>query len=73
MRMDFDELGTVAFDEIRHHIETGERQDLRVLPSVLIERESTAPPRTATPYRGSRTGPTEPCADQHGMSVAIRV
>ncbi|MFD3443216.1 LacI family DNA-binding transcriptional regulator [Microbacteriaceae bacterium 4G12] len=45
MRMDFDELGTVAFDMIRHHIEKGERLDLRVLPSVLIERESTAPLR----------------------------
>jgi DNA-binding LacI/PurR family transcriptional regulator len=47
MRMDFDALGTVAFDMIRQHIETGERLDLRVLPSVLIERESTAPPRAA--------------------------
>ena len=46
MRMDFNELGTVAFAMIRHHIETGERVDLTVLPSVLIERESTAPPRS---------------------------
>jgi DNA-binding LacI/PurR family transcriptional regulator len=46
MRMDFDELGTVAFDMIRHHIETGERVDLKVLPSTLVVRESTAsPPR----------------------------
>jgi DNA-binding LacI/PurR family transcriptional regulator len=45
MRMDFIELGTVAFGMIRHHIETGERVDLTVLPSVLIERESTAPLR----------------------------
>jgi DNA-binding LacI/PurR family transcriptional regulator len=46
MRMDFDALGTVAFDAIRRRIETGERTDLRVLPSVLIERESTAPPKS---------------------------
>lgn len=45
MRMDFDELGSIAFDAIRHRIETGERRDLRVLPSVLIERESAGPPR----------------------------
>ncbi|WP_100363039.1 LacI family DNA-binding transcriptional regulator [Diaminobutyricimonas aerilata] len=45
MRMDFDELGTVSFDMIRHHIEKGERVDLRVLPSALVERGSTAPPR----------------------------
>jgi DNA-binding LacI/PurR family transcriptional regulator len=45
MRMDFDELGSIAFDAVRHRIETGERRDLQVLPSVLIERESTAPPR----------------------------
>ena len=44
MRMDFDELGVVAFDMIRRHIETGERVDLKVLPSVLVLRESTAPP-----------------------------
>lgn len=46
MRMDFDELGTVAFDMIRRYIETGERVDFRVLPSVLIVRDSTAPPRS---------------------------
>jgi DNA-binding LacI/PurR family transcriptional regulator len=45
MRMDFDELGVVAFDMIRRHIETGERVDLTVLPSKLVVRESTAPPR----------------------------
>ncbi|MFC0678775.1 LacI family DNA-binding transcriptional regulator [Lysobacter korlensis] len=44
MRMDFDELGVVAFDMIRRHIESGERVDLRVLPSALVVRESTAPP-----------------------------
>lgn len=44
MRMDFDELGTVAFDMLRRHIEKGERFDLRVLPPALVTRESTAPP-----------------------------
>lgn len=42
VRMDFDELGTIAFDMIRRHIESGERVDFRVLPSVLVERASTA-------------------------------
>lgn len=44
MRMDFDELGAVAFEMIRHHIQTGERLDLRVLPPVLVLRDSAAPP-----------------------------
>jgi DNA-binding LacI/PurR family transcriptional regulator len=45
MRMDFNQLGTVAFEMVRHHIETGERVDLQVLPSALVIRESTAPLR----------------------------
>lgn len=44
MSMDFDELGTIAFDMLRRHIEKGERFDLRVLPPALVIRESTAPP-----------------------------
>lgn len=44
MRMDFDELGTIAFDMLRRHIEKGERFDLRVLPPTLVTRASTAPP-----------------------------
>lgn len=46
IRMDFHTLGTVAFDMIRHHIETGERLDRRVLPAVLVPRESTGGPRS---------------------------
>ena len=41
MRMDFDQLGTVASDMIRLRIETGEREDLKVLPSSLMLRDST--------------------------------
>ncbi len=44
--MDFHTLGTESFDMIRHHIETGERLERRVLPAVLVPRESTAPPPT---------------------------
>ncbi|GAA2998591.1 LacI family DNA-binding transcriptional regulator [Microbacterium aurantiacum] len=50
MRMDFDELGTVAFDMLRRHIEKQERFELKVLPPTLIVRGSTRAVR-ASPVR----------------------
>ncbi|MET0716321.1 MAG: LacI family DNA-binding transcriptional regulator [Mycetocola sp.] len=46
IRMDFNELGSVAFEMIRHHIQTGQQLDARVLPPMLVVRDSAAPPRS---------------------------